>query len=320
MKGYLAAYDPALSTPTGDYWLWRSPRLPRDMLESYHTAIETGHVLENPNALASADLHGGALARDDQWCCFYRIYNGGRDLRGRPGRFVLVCFFVERADASRHDCSRLLDSSPFASIYAERLASGQAPELPPSLDVEISLPPLSTTAVTAAAPSEQTWHDCATSSRIFHWKVRRRNGEIVAQVDWLDSPLTTHSSRNPAALPRPLNAAPSSLRMVSTQSLRISWTKLIVLAIVLAGTSFSAGVWYGQRSDSVDTQNGMMGGSVKVNDIPSPRPVGTWPKSSSATDSSTGEARISLPPGPVGVQPTVPVAAPTPPPPLHLNE
>lgn len=87
-------------------------------------------LCEKPHSLTSDDLHGGCVALDSRWCVFYRHYNGGHDLRGRPERGILLVGFANRAEVVQQDCSELLDSGLFAEWSAKQPLS--ACPAPPS--------------------------------------------------------------------------------------------------------------------------------------------------------------------------------------------
>lgn len=234
MRGSLAAYDPSLSTPTGDFWAWRSQRVPRATLEQYHAAIEAGHSLEQPNALKPGDLHGGAFANGDDWCCFYRIYDGGRDLRGRPGRFVLVCCFVDRTDAQRHDWSRILDSPPFASVNVEKIAAGQTPVPPADLDLEIAAPQFVNSSVDSL-PHRQVWRECVVANRPFHWKVRRQDNQMTEVIEWLQ-PIREPRGKSPDDFaPSTSRTIKPSRRTIPWPSRRASMKYVLLAALILIG-------------------------------------------------------------------------------------
>jgi hypothetical protein len=169
MKGYLAAYDPALKTPSGDYWVWRSARLDRRDVEAHHARIEAEHPFDADNYAPDGEPHGGCLALGSDWCCVYRYFAGGRDRRGRPGRFVLVCCFIPRHVSSVCDPLVLLRQGQFSSIDAEALAQGaQLPRREAAeLDVELSVSPA------CEVESVRAWRSEAEAGKPFHWIIGR---------------------------------------------------------------------------------------------------------------------------------------------------
>jgi hypothetical protein len=195
MIGYLAAYDPGYSSPTGVYWVWQHPRLPPKLLNGCYSALASSHLPEDPNLLAPADLHGGCLALSKEWCCFYRFFDGGRDLSGRPGRFVMLCAFIEREAITGQDCSGLLDADPFSAWAGKQPLQG-TPREPEHLEQDFAYRQLDQTTVrvkndgsgtqTFIGPAAlaESWSLCAAIAPTdsFHWRVSRTNGEATAEV------------------------------------------------------------------------------------------------------------------------------------------
>lgn len=80
-----------------------------------------------PNSLGPDDLHGGCLGLSPMWLVFYRYFNGGRDLTGRPERSILLLpllAFAGRTVATQSDCSMLLDVPPFSEWAKQQPLSG----------------------------------------------------------------------------------------------------------------------------------------------------------------------------------------------------
>lgn len=169
MIGHLAAYDPAEVTPTGDYWVWRSSRLDRRLVEAHHARIEAGHPFDSTIRSEHDDPCGGCVAIGSDWCCVYRYFAGGRDRRGRLGRFVLVCCFIPRHESIACDPPALLRQGPFSSIDAEALAQGtQLPHREAAeLDLELSVSPA------VEAESVRAWRREAEAGKSFHWIIGR---------------------------------------------------------------------------------------------------------------------------------------------------
>lgn len=165
MRGYLAAYDPSLVTSSGDYWAWRSLKLDRRTVEEHHTRIELQHSFDAASPWEANQLCGGCLAIGSEWCCFYRYFAGGRDRRGRPGRFVLVCCFVALDQAGVGDPSVLLRQEPFSSIDAAELAQGAPLPRKESFDLDIEL----SQSAKSDSDAVHTWKRDVEAGRPFHW-------------------------------------------------------------------------------------------------------------------------------------------------------
>jgi hypothetical protein len=129
MRLALAAYDPALRSPNGNYWAWCSAEITVSVADEARALIARHHHCDAPNSLGPDDLHGGCLGLSPMWLVFYRYFNGGRDLLGRPERSILLLAFADRSSASQNDCSALLDAPPFSEWAKQQPLSG-CPEMP----------------------------------------------------------------------------------------------------------------------------------------------------------------------------------------------
>jgi len=102
----LALYDSAYSSDDGNYWRQRHDDLPSTLLDRayyQHLAGAVGHRAAD----GVANEFGGFFSVDDQWCCWYQFVAAGRDLRGRPGRYLIACAFAERNKLRGRDASVL---------------------------------------------------------------------------------------------------------------------------------------------------------------------------------------------------------------------
>lgn len=145
-----AAYDPAIRSVDGRYWAWSSPMISTGLLDDAHTSVTRYDLCETPNSLDAEDLWGGCVGLSQQWCVFYRYYNGGRDLVGRPERAVMLFAFVNRKDALRYDGLQLLDEGPFSEWALLQPLPGCPP--PPGIDCRITFMPHTLMHPSANAP------------------------------------------------------------------------------------------------------------------------------------------------------------------------
>lgn len=141
MRLSFAAYDPALRSPNGNYWAWRSSEITVAIADEARALIARHHHCDAPNSLGPDDLHGGCLGLSSMWLVFYRYFNGGRDLTGRPERSILLLAFADRTVATQSDCSMLLDMPPF-SEWAKRQPLSGCPEMPTTSNVLVPPMPL----------------------------------------------------------------------------------------------------------------------------------------------------------------------------------
>lgn len=141
MRLSFAAYDPALRSPSGNYWAWRSAEIAVAIADEARVLIARHHHCDAPNSLGPADLHGGCLGLSPMWLVFYRAFNGGRDLTGRPERSILLLAFADRTVATQSDCSMLLDMPPFSEWAKQQPLSG-CPEMPTAGNVLVPPTPV----------------------------------------------------------------------------------------------------------------------------------------------------------------------------------
>lgn len=125
MKVFLALYDPAFQAPDGSYWTWHAPELSDRMLATTYYELLVSNIPNSPNELVADDLWAGMGDVNDEWRCYFRFVNGGRDQRGRPGRYVVICAFVSRVDCRMRAPLDLLQGDEF-QILAQR-APGECP-------------------------------------------------------------------------------------------------------------------------------------------------------------------------------------------------
>ncbi len=199
MKLFLAAYDPAHDSSTGNYWVWAHKDLPPALLNDFYYTVATKNISGNPNELSAADWHGGWAAVDETWTCWYRFLNGGRDLRGRPGRFVILCAFCRREDTTNRNVFGILDHKVFQELAKAAPSSRPIPKPAkfPDLEVDVEFPPLEVLqnsyygiggdsfTYTGSDATEKASRTCADLPRDcrFNCKVTRQAGEIRIVVD-----------------------------------------------------------------------------------------------------------------------------------------
>ncbi|MDY0167762.1 MAG: hypothetical protein RBS80_14535 [Thermoguttaceae bacterium] len=133
----LATYDPSHLSRDGSYWVWRSPYLTRELLERFYFDKSALFQPEDIRQLGEDDIWGGVTRLEQQWLCMCRYYNGGRDLRGRPGRFLLAVALVAMSDVIGRDVLPLFRNETFEWI-AKNAAHCPLPE-PPVLEQDIRL-------------------------------------------------------------------------------------------------------------------------------------------------------------------------------------
>lgn len=130
MKVFLAVYDPAYQAADGSYWTWHAPELSARLLASTYYELLVPNIPPAPNQLTVDQLWAGLGDISDEWRCYFRFVNGGRDQRGRPGRFVVLCVFVSRTNCQLCDPLELLRSEQLQKLAQQAqtecpLAAGQ---------------------------------------------------------------------------------------------------------------------------------------------------------------------------------------------------
>lgn len=194
MNLWMAAYDPAHASLNGNYWVWQHPRLTAESLNQLHAEFARSHLPAQPNLLTAAEVHGGCIGLKDGWCAIYRAYNGGRDLLGRPGRYLLLAAFFQRGQIDNVDPAAILEHGTFAEWARGQPLKG--PGQPPHgfedqfVDVKM---------VTAAAASvadtnvSESWRKCQQlpAEARFHWKFGPLpRGSTTFELAIADSPRT----------------------------------------------------------------------------------------------------------------------------------
>ncbi len=133
-----ALFDPARHSPDGSYWSWRAEGLDPRQLDRLYYEAAARHLPPDPNRLGPADIWGGMADLGSDVVGIYRCFDGGRDLHGRPGRFVILATLMAREDIVGKDVTAVLRSKA-ADWVSRRATECPVPE-PPDLPEEIELP------------------------------------------------------------------------------------------------------------------------------------------------------------------------------------
>jgi hypothetical protein len=242
----LAVYDPAFQAVDGSYWTWHAPELDSRLLATTYYELLAPAIPLDPNELSVDQLWAGMGDVSEEWRCYFRFVNGGRDQRGRPGRFVILCAFVSRSDSRFVDTLELLQGQEF-----ERLAQRARTECPLSagqLQLSLESAPTNTDPVLLAKLiAAGRLQDASASSvqrvaqlipglptdRCWQATLRDLNGEQRAEI-WrqeprVDRPQGDQPSQSPGQEP----AAPAALPVNNRFSQRVL-VSLITPAVVAA--------------------------------------------------------------------------------------
>lgn len=212
MKFYLAAHDQSFEVSNGDYWTWKHPSISRRTLDRVYYEIARKHLPVDPNQLGVSDLHGGYCSIDQNWICLYRIVNGGRDLKNRPGRFVLLAAVGLRSEVQGRNPIGVLNSRAFIELATIAPTKCPLPP-PPSLEIDYNPALLSTSRSSpvygrqvdfrGADPPTDAIAACAhlpIDHRFDCWFLRRGGS---AQAALLVEPVSGGDSSLPSAFPVP---------------------------------------------------------------------------------------------------------------------
>lgn len=110
---HLALFDSAFHAPGGVHWTWQDPRLSSGLLDQFYCSVVSPIITDAFPAKPSNVLSGGVATVDEEWICWFRILDGGYDLRGRPGRYLIPTAFCRRSEAHSFDASWILSLEPF---------------------------------------------------------------------------------------------------------------------------------------------------------------------------------------------------------------
>ena len=142
MKYYLAAYDMACRSTTGNYWVFHHASLSATVLSQAYDAVWETDLPREINQWSSDFIKGGFCRLDKDWFLAHRFYNGGRDQFNRPHRWVLLCAFLKANEATGMEVTGIITTGLFEE-WSRRPVSLPAPIpvlLDENLDVKKALP------------------------------------------------------------------------------------------------------------------------------------------------------------------------------------
>ena len=125
-RSLIALYDPSQPSKDGAFWSWHAPELDPKLLNRLYYDVAVQGRPDDPNRLDDGTIVGGIAQLTPEWACVYRFGNGGRDLRRRPGRFVMLAAFLPYADANG------MEHHPGADVAHSPQHSWSSPDCLPS--------------------------------------------------------------------------------------------------------------------------------------------------------------------------------------------
>ncbi|MGC9258640.1 MAG: hypothetical protein ACP5I8_00985 [Phycisphaerae bacterium] len=142
MRFYLACYDAGADAVAGSFWTWHHPDIQTDALDRLYYDFASKHLPLPSSGLARFltlpnGLCGGCAGVSPRWSCWYRFVDGGTDIRGRPGRIVLLAAFFNPSETRGENTADVLRHQVLQDCA--RQAKSSCPILPPrSLELLIS--------------------------------------------------------------------------------------------------------------------------------------------------------------------------------------
>lgn len=135
MRFQLALYDAAYHAGGGSYWTWKHPELAEDLLDRFYYDFARLCSADEANVAHDNNIEEGCARIDENYFCWYQWLNGGHDLRGRPGRRVLLCAFSSEPSDLGLDYSAVMETATFQQLAA--LAHTCPVSAPAFLELEI---------------------------------------------------------------------------------------------------------------------------------------------------------------------------------------
>lgn len=152
-----ALYDPAQRTPGRGYWAWLAEGLDPARLDRLYYEAAVRNRPPDPNRLLPEEIWGGIADMGDDQVGLYRFFNGGRDDRGRPGRFVLLVTLLTRDEVLGRDLSPIFLCETARQVALR--APGECPlAIPASLEEEVELPDAMSHGTAMTLPGDPCWH------------------------------------------------------------------------------------------------------------------------------------------------------------------
>lgn len=115
MEFLAATFDHAHPGSQGNYWAYSHPDLETVVLDQLYFEVVAPSLRSHPEWAGLSVLSGFATL-GPHWACWFKRFDVGNDLKGRPGRFVIACGFFERSKALGRDTSAALTSSHFNDV------------------------------------------------------------------------------------------------------------------------------------------------------------------------------------------------------------
>ena len=124
MRFLAATFDHAHPGSQGNYWAYAHPDLATAVLDKFYFEVVAPALRSHPEWAGLHEL-SGFVTLGARWACWFKRFDVGNDLKGRPGRFVIACAFIERSAITGWESSVILFVPHFAEV--EMLARKNCP-------------------------------------------------------------------------------------------------------------------------------------------------------------------------------------------------
>ena len=121
----LAVYDYSHLSPDGTFWAWRPLVEPSSLLETLLSLASSTGAL---NEKRSGDGRSGGVCCTEDVAAMFRVLDGGRDERNRPGRRVIAFLITSRSSLLEADLGSLFESAAFNEVSDLALRGGRLPD------------------------------------------------------------------------------------------------------------------------------------------------------------------------------------------------
>lgn len=137
---HLALFDSAYHNAEGLHWTWHSPSLSTELLTQFYYDVILEPISQHLELNPAKVIRQGTSSIGQDWCCWFRVLDGGRDLRGRPGRYLMPLIFAQRIRVASLDLSAMFGHPVFQQIEDVAFTSPPLPA-PHELIQQFSLGP-----------------------------------------------------------------------------------------------------------------------------------------------------------------------------------
>lgn len=117
MRICYAIYDSAFTTDEGHFWTWFDCSLSLGVLRSFFD-VASKHRPDKMSELTADDFWGGVVRLEKEWTVVYKVFNGGYDSNGRPGRYVLLTAWTPTKETEGIDMLSVFKCPVFKTVAA----------------------------------------------------------------------------------------------------------------------------------------------------------------------------------------------------------